>query len=230
MFHLRTWLLQEFIMFGRSRASDLNRIAVYAGWLAIVSVVDAVLPTSAGLAHELKDGVVERDLQVVVFPDRAEFQYSFEMNFATMRKLFEGLKSDKTLPDDERAAWDAFRKVVASSLSEKIEVSIGGKRRHLKLKSSETIEKHSIKIAHVFVCDFTPEEKAQTIDLHDKNFAKAPGYHRVALKGRRGIQIEESTAPIIVSQQLRNAWEKMSAKDRESRVHIRALLGLKNST
>ncbi|MFN3189811.1 MAG: hypothetical protein ACE361_04755 [Aureliella sp.] len=229
MSNLRSWGLTKFICVCTQPRVAANFTKFIANGFAFLFAMGVVLPPPSTLAHELGDGVVERDLQIVVFPDRAEFQYSFEMNLATMRRFHGAFKNAGTLPEDQRQAWDVFRKAIASSLGDKIEVSISGKRCPLKLKSSETIEKHSIKVAHVFVCDFHAGEKSQAIEIHDKNFSDAAGYHRVAIKGRRGVQVEDSTAPVIVSQQLRNAWQKMSKEDREARVHVRASLRLENS-
>ena len=54
----------------------IKRLFVLLGLTALFLSVPA-------FAHDLKDGHVERDVQVVIFPDRIEVQYTLEMNANT---------------------------------------------------------------------------------------------------------------------------------------------------
>ncbi len=190
-------------------------------------------------AHELENGVVERDCQIVIFPDRVEIQYSLEMNAKTRDQVSLAAKESKeqskntvkrsgmpsfptTDPEELRKQWDKFRKEFAKTLAEKIEVRIDGKQAKLMPARSETLEKHSISLEFVLEIKHAVTIKGHSIDVTDKNFTENPGYLRVALKGRRKVKIADSTVPPIVSSLERTPWEKLTVKQQQKRRQAKA--------
>ncbi len=174
-------------------------------------------------AHELPEGVVERDVQIIIFPERIEVQYTIEMNEKTMRAEFGKLRPDLTSEREPRKAWDQYRLAVNAELPKRIVLAINDFQPELKTTSSQTLEKHGIQLMWVMSAEMGAKSDSQSITLHDKNFNDKPGYHRLALKGRRGVKIEQSTAPVIVSQVPRSSWAELTEaqKNRATRVAAR---------
>lgn len=190
-------------------------------------------------AHELEDGVVERDCQIVIFPDRVEIQYSLEMNAKTRDQVASAAKESKgkpknsvkrtglpsfptTDPEELRKQWDDFRKEFAKTLAEKIEVRIDGKQTKLIPARSETIEKHSISLEFVLTIKHTVTSAGHSIEVTDKNFTDNAGYLRVAMKGRRKVKIADSTVPPIVSSLERTPCDELKPEEQKKRRHAKA--------
>lgn len=197
-------------------------------------------------AHELKDGVVERDVQLVVFPDRVEIQYTVEMNPRTRDQHIEQLlvaarkikpsgssrsrtTSLTTEPDAIRAAWDDYCKLLASVMAEDVTLTIDSKRQAIDLVSSETIEKHSIKLHFVFAAKFQVASESQSLALRDKNFEDQPGYHRMAIKGRRGVEVTDANVPVIVSRVKRVEWSELTQRQQQKASSVTARISLAGS-
>ena len=198
-----------------------------------------VLFADPAWAHDLEDGVVERDCQIVIFPDRIEFQYSLEMNAKTRDRVALAAKESKgkskntskrtglpsfptTDPEELRDQWDNFRERFAKTLAEKIEVRIDGKQAKLIPSRSETIEKHSISLEFVLTIKHAVTSEGHSIEVTDKNFAENAGFLRVAMKGRRQVKIEDSSVPPIVSSLERTPWEELTAEQQKKRRHAKA--------
>ncbi len=190
-------------------------------------------------AHELEDGAVERDCQIVIFPDRVEIQYSLEMNAKTRDQVALAAKESKgksknsekrtglpsfptTDPEELRKQWDDFRKEFATTLAEKIEVRIDGKQAKPMPARSETIEKHSISLEFVLTIKHVVTSAGQSIEVTDKNFTENAGYLRIAMKGRRKVKIANSTVPPIVSSLERTPWEEFTVKQQQKRRQAKA--------
>lgn len=211
--------------------------------LAIVTgtCVASLIPCVA-CAHDLKDGVVERDVQLVVFPDRVEVQYTVEMNPSTRDKHVEQLaairkiKSNGSLssrstslrPDltSMRAAWDDYRKLLGAALVEGVSLTIDSEQQTFELVSSETIEKHSTKLHFVFSAKFQVASRNQSLSLRDKNFKDHAGYHRMAIKGRRGVEVGDANVPIIVSRAKRVEWSKLTKQQQQEATLVSARISL----
>ena len=194
--------------------------------------------THGAWGHDLKDGVVERDVQMVVFPDRVEIQYTIEMSSSTRDKHIEQMATERkdsvSRPaskqsisfgpdlDEIREAWDDYRKLLEDELTESFSLAIDEQQQSLELVSSETIEKHSTKLYFVFAAKFQVASREQVLVMQDKNFESHACYHRMALKGRRGVQVKDANAPFIVSQVERVEWAKLTKQQQRDASTVRA--------
>ena len=199
----------------------------------------AALLCSLARAHDLKDGVVERDVQVVIFPDRVEFQYTIEMNARTRDKYLDEMRSKHLLESKDTrsssadrkpvAKWDQFRNQVAPHLAKNLRLTVAGEDLPLSVLGTETIEKHSIKLYFVFSRKYRVPSSSVSLRIQDDNFSEHDGYHRLALKGRRGVAIVNSTVPPIVSSLPRKTWSKLSKKEKSAATTARADFSLEST-
>ncbi len=196
-------------------------------------------------AHDLKDGVVERDVQVVVFPDRVEIQYTVEMNPRTRDEHLEQMAANGKIQSKEslgnhatrlgpgvtsvRLAWDGYREILGDLLVEGFSLNIDSKQQTVELVSSETIEKHSIKLYFVFSAKFQVMTVDQPLALRDQNFKDHAGYHRMAIKGRRGVEVLDANVPIIVSRVKRVDWSKLTEQQQQNASIVRARISMAGS-
>ncbi|HBE69336.1 MAG TPA: hypothetical protein DDW52_14410 [Planctomycetaceae bacterium] len=208
-------------------------------WLTFVA---ACLAGGYAPGHDLPLGHVERDMQVVAFPDRIEFQYTIEMGAATMRQMYTQLREESLknaskkrpaldqLPEETDAAWHAFREAMAPRLAANIRVMRNGKSAKLKTIESETVFKHTTSLSFVFeTLRDQLDDSEYRLEVHDRNFVANDGYHRVAIKGRRGLGVTDSTTKVTVSQIDRTAWSKLSTAKKRARVLVHATVGPKKA-
>ncbi|MEM7477147.1 MAG: hypothetical protein AAF483_19360 [Planctomycetota bacterium] len=199
---------------------------------ATLAAIFCLCLTNSSLAHDLDDGVVERDCQIVVFPDRVEIQYMLEMNSSTRDAIakaekFSLAKTSRngiptTDPEAVRKAWDDFREKFATRLACKLSVKIAGKSQKLQVAKSETIEKHSIRLFFTLVAKHKVTTAATALEIADKNFSAQQGYLRMALKGRRGVEVAKSSAPPTVSSLTREPLSKLSKDEQQERRQVQA--------
>lgn len=208
----------------------IKRLFVLLGLKALFLNVPA-------FAHDLKDGHVERDVQVVIFPDRIEVQYTLEMNANTRDSYQVRLdSSSKSSASDGKtnsglnAKWNRFRKALAPQLAKNMMLTIGGQNLSFEPVRSELVEKHSIRLYFVMDHKYKTGSSPVAITVRDKNFATFDGYHRLALKGRRGVVVSASSVPPIVSSLKRTAWSTMTKKEKSAATEARADFHLRASS
>ena len=66
--------------------------------------------------------------------------------------------------------------------------------------------------------------------FQNPDFATFDGYHRLALKGRRGVVVSDSSVPPIVSSLKRTTWSTMTKKEKSAATEARADFHLRASS
>jgi hypothetical protein len=147
--------------------------------------------------HVLPDGFVERGVEVLVFPDRAEVHYRLGLSDGQMREeLTRASISEGIIPDLD-AAWSRYRDLIAMKIVRGVVVRVDGEPRPLRLVSVEPWVTHHVSLQVIGCVDIEAGEKPMSIDVRDE-LPLGPdvrGVTRLALRGRQEVEIVECTGP-----------------------------------
>ena len=174
------------------------------------------------LGHVLPDGVVERAVQVTVYPDRLEIRYQVGFNPKTLARHLQQLAPDSPVPDDPDEALARYRELILPRLAQRLNVRVDGQRREVLLIEARRIFRHHAQLECVLHVPIEAPYASTRLQLEDENFPDAPGSHRMAVKGRAGVEVTESNAPPILARAERIEAAKLGPEQLASRRVIKA--------
>jgi hypothetical protein len=146
--------------------------------------------------HELPDGVAERAMQVLVFPDHIRVEYQFGMNEATLR---EQLEARAIQPQGEIAALEGqWLEQMAAEVPRNLDVRLDNQKLQV-----AGVQPRMIYLHHTpFACELTYAWDGQgegELVIEDRYCAQLPGHSRLAIKAREGAQLRAANAPPILA-------------------------------
>ncbi|MDA7979707.1 MAG: hypothetical protein MPJ50_13150 [Pirellulales bacterium] len=147
--------------------------------------------------HDLKDGEIERDVQVSVKSDSVLVEYSVAMNKVTLAQELRthGQKPAKTLS----AMWKQYQEVILPVLNKHLELTVAGEKSPFEPIRAEFSGWSHLHLTCLFKAEISLTQQPRTIVFTDGNFHKALGKYRIAMKGRSGAKMAKSTVPPLVS-------------------------------
>ncbi|MEM6365582.1 MAG: hypothetical protein AAF745_14230, partial [Planctomycetota bacterium] len=170
------------------------------------------------------DGEIERHVQISVRPDRVLLEYSLAMNAVTLRQQLErqGVSPEATLAK----MWKQYEKVVLRSLPKKLRLSIDDHSigfRPVRASYSGWSHRH---LVCLFKADVALKRQRSEIVVTDGNFPQTLGNYRIAMKGRSGAQVENTTAALLVSKAEPISLAKLSEAERKAAAQAKGVIVL----
>lgn len=149
------------------------------------------------MVHELKDGFVERAVEVVVRDDKLRVKYFVGLNENTMADMLSSWSSAKATSNDEETA-EKFQRVLLNKLASQIEIEIAGERKKLTGSTMELCPKHHFDFVASYELQL-PSDQTLEIKITDKNFLANDSAARFAFKGVGSTMVSRvNVAPIII--------------------------------
>lgn len=180
--------------------------------------------TAGPLAHPLAPRTFDRAIQVVVLPDAIEIMYELGVNELTLATELLALVEPGQVPAEPAAAFALYRDQIAPILGRGLVVDADGTELPLRLERSEFERRDHVRFTFRYRAAWSLANPKRRVTVHETNFTAERGYVRIALKGRRGVQVDQSTKPAIVERiPLRATWE-MSPEEEESSRFVRAIV------
>ena len=174
------------------------------------------------LGHVLPDGVVERSVQVTVYPDRLEIRYQVGFNPKTLARQLQQLAPHSPVPDDPNEALARYRELVLPRLAQRLNVRVDGQQREVLPIEARRIFRHHAQLECVLHVPLEAPYASTRLQLEDENFPDALGSHRMAVKGRAGVEVTESNVPPILARAERIEAAKLDPEQLASRRVIKA--------
>ncbi len=147
--------------------------------------------------HELPDGEIERRVQVSVKPDCVLVQYSLAMNEGTLEK--ELRKHGQKPAETFALKWKQYEGIILRSLPTHMRLTIDGKPSAFKPIRADYSGWSHRHLTCLLKAEILLAEQRKTIILTDSNLLNTPGSYRIAMKGRSGAKMENSTVPPLVT-------------------------------
>jgi len=185
------------------------------GWAFVIGVF--------ALGHPLPDGHIERAIQVQVYPARVEIRYYLGINGNTVGARWKQASPGAAVPADPEEALVQYCTGLSPKLGRRITVTVNGEKRPVRSARCSRIFKHHIQFECVYHIDIEAGETPQKLAIIDGNFRETPGSHRMALKGRDGVYVLDTTAPAILARVQRIPWDEMTDEQREMATHIEGM-------
>lgn len=149
--------------------------------------------------HEWPPGVIDRALQVDVWPDRIDLEVRLGLSAPTvLEELKSRLEDDSLIADLPEQRIEQLRDLVLTELARVIELRIDGVPVSFTPVGSELSSKHHI----LFFCYF--EAHCQIVDrpveivIHDRSFPKLENQLRLALRPRRTKRLRSNVEPLVI--------------------------------
>lgn len=154
-----------------------------------------VLLLTALFSHPLDDGFYDRGVQALVEPERTEVRYELIVSPGTIRSDLQAAGVEVPAA----SLGELYRLYARHLLPEVVTgltLTVDGRRLPLEPVSADVVFAHHprVELRYEAPCAFT--DAPVRVSLDDVNFAGKPGFQRIALKGRRGIEVVESTAAV----------------------------------
>jgi len=161
-----------------------------SGALATACCLLTVIP-----AHSLPDGHLERGVQVLVFPQRLEIHYRLGLTDAQVIAELRSLGDSEAPQDNAAAALLRFRELTADVLPSQLSVRIDGESRPVSFRDVYREERHHVRFVVVCEADISVNSQPVRIEVRDEtpSGAAAIECRRMALRGRRGVEVTAST-------------------------------------
>ncbi len=153
--------------------------------------------TKTTRAHELPDGELERRVQIVVKPNVVLVEYSLAMNEATLDKELHRLGEKPNGELSEK--WDQYRKMILPQLPKHMGVIVDGESVPLHAVRADYRGWSHVHLTFLLKAEIHTNRERTSILVTDANFVETPGHYRIAMKGRSGTTIENSTVPPMLS-------------------------------
>ena len=164
-------------------------------------------------AHKLKDGFVERAVEVVVRDDTLNLKYFVGLNEVTMAATLAEWNGDSKTSLDSEKINDEFQRVLLEQLASQMEIEIDGRRKELTGVAVDICPKHHFD----FVASYTlrlPVDQTLEIEIADKNFTANESAARFAFKGVGSTMVNRTNVAPIIIRAKRIDFKGMSAEQR----------------
>ncbi|MEM0925963.1 MAG: hypothetical protein AAGJ83_07990 [Planctomycetota bacterium] len=178
----------------------------------LLSAVFLLMSCGFVAGHELPDGAVERRIQVSVKPDRVLMEYSIAMNAVTLKMELKAHGVSLAKTDDERRKQ--YQEVVLRSLPKKMRLTLDGESAAIKPVRADYSGWSHPHLTCLFRAELEAFDRSASIAFSDENFPNASGSYRIAMKGRSGVRVINSTVPALVSQARPVELEDLSKSQR----------------
>ncbi len=190
----------------------------------------ALTLTSLGLSlmvlgHRLPDHVVERAVQVTVYPQRIEIVYQIGFNEVTLAEQLRSLAPDVPVPDSPEQTLEIYRQRILPRLADGLQVQLDGKPVTVQPREARRATLHHAQLECVMEVPLSSDDPPVSLKVHDQNFASDPGGHRMAAKGRDGPRLLNNSVPPILARVAQVPDDQLSDEQRASRRWIEAEIG-----
>lgn len=195
----------------------MHRLSVFA-FLALV-------PSLVALGHEeLPDGEIERGVQVIVKADALVVQYFIGMNEATLREQLK--EHELKVADTVEGMWKQYQDVLLPSLPKKLVVTSDKSPCALKPIRGEYFGWKHRHLMCVLEANIHLSQQPTAIVLTDRNFFDAPGSYRIAIKGRSGTIMSNSSVPPVLLRAKPSNWMELNKQQKEAAARAEAEFSL----
>ena len=186
----------------------------------------AVLATTlaTGLAfgatlHEQPLGVVDRQVQVTVYPERLTVDYRLGLGESSMRAALRRLG----IPYPSGKAAETYRSTIAGRLPRFLTIRVNGAAVPLRLVEVAASSRHHVAAEIRYEGEFAAAGPL-TVEVADENYRLVAGDHRVALRGRGGVRVTDSDGPELLVRAEPVRMEGLSRLQRDRQRCRRAVL------
>jgi len=213
----------------------------------LLLVASCVLVASLAVSA-LAAPIVDRGVQVTVFPDRVDVRYEFALTPESARAMttpgelgadavgadavgadtFSG-ESEDGREDDRYALMEAFRESAESEIAGRLRLSVDGQPLKLQSTGATLFPKHFVQLALGYEASFPPDIVAGKLSVSDGCFRGVAGEHQIAIRGKGGAQIGASTVPLILVRAGRHPAFDASAQATEATRRAEATFSLTGS-
>lgn len=159
------------------------------------AIAVAILTTVLG--HPLEDDFFDRGIQVLVLPDAVLVRYELVVSDKTAQSQLRSLMQEQPIPADRSAMFEQYRESLFPIIGRGLTLTVDGEKRELLPVKSEILGRHHTRLEFTYEAKFASEAAwKHTLELSDGNFPGKTGSRQIALKGREGVDVVESTAGI----------------------------------
>lgn len=180
--------------------------------------------SNAALAHELPKGVVERTTQVTVVADEIEIRYRISASAETLRDEVQRLDPQAKLPEELLPLLNTYKELAHPAMGQGLKLTLNGQPATLEPTQAGVASLIHLYIELHYRVEIPSGMTEAQLALVDKNFAKTPGYVRMALRARKGAELVKSDAEVLVVRVPRKRLSEMTAAQREAARHLDGLV------
>ena len=178
------------------------------------------------LGHPIPDGMIERGVQVTVYPSRVEIHYFLGASDNTFVNARPKRKTDR-LADHGRSPFELYRDWAVKEIGKHLRISLDGKAIAFGAPKGHFVRQHHARIELVFVAPIKLGGEWDKLRVTDSNYRDFPGVHRVGIRCRGGTERRPSNVPEMFSRAPRRDWRKLDRQQRRDITDVAVEIRLK---
>lgn len=140
--------------------------------------------------------IINRSVQIEILPKWIEVEYQLGFADQTLREEIQKLAPEEEIPEHIPAALEMYRDLVFPLLAEKMELRLDDRPVELLPVEGDLTQGHHTRLTCRYRLMRQTTEEPTQLEFFDRNFLGHRGSHRIALKGRLGVTLLESTTEI----------------------------------
>lgn len=192
-------------------------------WIWLLCILWLASPAAA---HEWPDGVVDRSIQLDIWPDHVEMLIGVGMSHWTVSQLLEDrVSSPAEIAETPQARIEQLREILLVEFANDLQLEIAGQAIELTPVSSELSSKHHVLFFLTIRGEYEMSTEPREVELVDAMFTNWKNQMRLAIRPRQTEMFEANVEPLIVRAERLELW-KLAEDDAQAarRMHAYAAL------
>ena len=178
--------------------------------------------------HEWPPGVIDRALQVDVWPDRIELEVSLGLSDATVQMVLkERLPDGEEIASTPEARTQQLQPLVLDELCQVLELTVDGQSVAWQPIRSELSSKHHVLFFCYLEAPLQIGEQPVEIEVRDRSFPKLENQLRLALRPRRTQRLRANVAPLVIRAD-RIMLSEIAKEDADAARRMRAIVAARD--